>query len=360
MLGEYLYSLHDQVSAFNVFRYITFRAMLSVLTALGISLAIGPLFIRYMQRRNVGQQIRELGPQSHLPKAGTPTMGGGMILIAVAVTALLWGDWRNPYIPIVMWVTVGLGLLGFTDDYLKLVARNSRGLAARYKFGGQVLLGLGVGVFLYFHRVDGTSTVLAVPFFKNVLPDLGSCYIPFAMLVIVGASNAVNLTDGLDGLAIMPVIICAVVFALIAYVAGHVKLAEYLNLVYIPGVGELSVFLGAMIGAGLGFLWFNTYPATVFMGDIGSLSLGGALGTVAVLAKHELLLAVVGGVFVIEAVSVILQVASFKLFGRRIFRMAPLHHHFEMKGWPEPKVIVRAWIVTIVLGFVALSTLKLR
>jgi phospho-N-acetylmuramoyl-pentapeptide-transferase len=359
MLGEYLYSLHDQISAFNVFRYITFRAMLSVLTALGISLAIGPFFIRYMQRRHVGQQIRELGPQSHLPKAGTPTMGGGMILIAVVLTALLWGDWHNPYIPIVMWVTVGLGLLGFTDDYLKLVAGNSRGLAARYKFGGQVLLGLGVGVFLYVHR-DGYSTVLAVPFFKNVVPDLGSFYIPFAMLVIVGASNAVNLTDGLDGLAIMPVIICAVVFALITYVSGHVKLAEYLNLIYIPGVGELSVFLGAMVGAGLGFLWFNTYPATVFMGDIGSLSLGGALGTVAVLAKHELLLAVVGGVFVIEAVSVILQVASFKLFGRRIFRMAPLHHHFEMKGWPEPKVIVRAWIVTIVLGFVALSTLKLR
>jgi len=360
MLGDFLYSLHDQVSAFNVFRYITFRAMLSVLTALGISLAIGPFFIRYMQRRKVGQQIRELGPQSHLPKAGTPTMGGGMILIAVVVTALLWCDWRNPYIPIVVWVTLGLGLLGFTDDYLKLVAHDSRGLSARYKFGGQILLGLGVGVFLYFHRVDGSATVLTVPFFKHVVPDLGSLYIPFAMLVIVGSSNAVNLTDGLDGLAIMPVIICAVVFALIAYVAGHVKLAEYLNVIYIAGVGELSVFLGAIVGAGLGFLWFNTYPATVFMGDIGSLSLGGALGTVAVLAKQELLLAVVGGVFVIEAVSVILQVASFKIFGRRIFRMAPLHHHFELKGWPEPKVIVRAWIVTIVLGFVALSTLKLR
>ncbi|RMF83784.1 MAG: phospho-N-acetylmuramoyl-pentapeptide-transferase [Nitrospirae bacterium] len=352
--------MRDHVSAFNVFRYITFRAMLSVLTALGISLVVGPWFIRTMRARSGGQPIRELGPESHLPKAGTPTMGGAMILVAVVLTALLWGRWSNPYFVVVLGVTLGFGLLGLADDYLKVVAHDPRGLAPRYKLGGQLVLAAGVGLFLYLHPVEGSSTLLTVPFFKQVHPDLGALYIPFAMIVIVGTSNAVNLTDGLDGLAIMPVIICATVFALIAYVTGHARLAAYLNLPYVPGVGEVSVFLGAVIGAGLGFLWFNAYPATVFMGDVGSLALGGALGTVAVLAKQELLLAVAGGVFVVEAVSVILQVASFKLFGRRVFRMAPLHHHFELKGWPEPKVIVRAWIVTIVLGFIALSTLKLR
>ncbi len=359
MLGDLLYHLRDHVSAFNVFRYITFRAMLSALTALGISLAVGPLFIRFMQARSTGQPIRELGPESHLPKAGTPTMGGAMILLSVGVTALLWGKWSNPYFMLVVGVTIGFGLLGLADDYLKVIAHDSRGLAARYKLGGQLVLAAGVGLFLVLHPAPG-STQLTIPFFKNLHPDLGALYLPFAVVVIVGASNAVNLTDGLDGLAIMPVIICATVFALIAYVAGHARLAAYLHLLYVPGVGEVSVFLGAVIGAGLGFLWFNAYPATVFMGDVGSLALGGALGTVAVLAKQELLLAVAGGLFVVEAVSVILQVASYKLFGRRIFRMAPIHHHFELKGWPEPKVIVRAWIITIVLGFIALSTLKLR
>lgn len=359
MLGDLLYSLRDHVSAFNVFRYITFRAMLSVLTALGISLAVGPLFIRTIQARSSGQPIRDLGPESHLPKAGTPTMGGAMILLAVGVTALLWGQWSNGYFRLVVAVTLGFGLLGLADDYLKVVRHDARGLPARYKLGGQLVLAAGVGLFLVLHPGEG-STLLSVPFFKELHPDLGLLYIPFAVAVIVGASNAVNLTDGLDGLAIMPVIICSVVFALFAYVVGHAKLATYLHLLYVPGVGEVSVFLGAVVGAGLGFLWFNAYPATVFMGDVGSLALGGALGTVAVLAKQELLLVVAGGLFVVEAVSVILQVASFKLFGRRIFRMAPIHHHFELKGWPEPKVIVRAWIITIVLGFIALSTLKLR
>ena len=359
MLGDFLYALRDHVSAFNVFRYITFRAMVAVLTALGISLALGPLFIRYMQARSAGQPIRELGPESHLPKAGTPTMGGAMILFSVGVTALLWGQWSNAYFCLVVAVTIGFGLLGLADDYLKVIAHDSRGLPARYKLGGQFVFAAGVGLFLVLHP-ESTSTLLSVPFFKGLHPNLGLFYIPFAMVVIVGASNAVNLTDGLDGLAILPVIICAAVFAVIAYLAGHARLAAYLHLLYVPGVGEVSVFLGAIIGAGLGFLWFNAYPATVFMGDVGSLALGGALGTVAVLAKQELLLAVAGGLFVVEAVSVILQVASFKLFHRRIFRMAPIHHHFELKGWAEPKIIVRFWIISIILALLAISTLKIR
>ena len=358
MLYNLLYPLHIEYSFLNVFRYITFRTMYAVLTALVISFILGPMIIRYLQRYHIGQQVREDGPQSHLGKSGTPTMGGIMILFAVIISTLLWADLKNVYVWLVLLATISFGLIGFWDDFLKVSKRQSKGLLPRYKFGLQILTALTIGLILY--KLPVYSTTLTLPFFKNVHPDLGWFYIVFAVLVIVGASNAVNLTDGLDGLAIGPVIVAALAYTVVAYVSGHKKFAEYLLIAYIEGAGELSVFCGAMIGAGLGFLWFNTYPASVFMGDVGSLPLGGALGTVAVISKHELLLLLVGGLFVIEALSVIFQVASFKSRGKRVFLMAPIHHHFELKGWEEPKVVIRFWIIAIILALLSLSTLKLR
>lgn len=358
MLYNLLYPLHIEYSFLNVFRYITFRTMYAILTALVISFILGPMIIRYLQRYHIGQQVREDGPQSHLGKSGTPTMGGIMILFAVIISTLLWADLKNVYVWLVLFATTSFGLIGFWDDFLKVSKKQSKGLLPRYKFGLQILTALAVGLVLY--KLPVYSTTLTVPLFKNVHPDLGWFYIVFAVLVIVGASNAVNLTDGLDGLAIGPVIVAALAYTVVAYVSGHKKFAEYLLIAYIEGAGELSVFCGAMIGASLGFLWFNAYPASVFMGDVGSLPLGGALGTVAVISKHELLLLLVGGLFVIEALSVIFQVASFKSRGKRVFLMAPIHHHFELKGWEEPKVVIRFWIIAIILALLSLSTLKLR
>lgn len=358
MLYNLLYPLHTEFSFLNVFRYITFRTIYAILTALVISFILGPIIIRMLQRYHIGQSIREDGPKSHLGKSGTPTMGGILILVAMILSTLLWADLLNPYVWLAVLATVGFGLIGFWDDFLKVSRRQSKGLLPRYKFGLQILLALTISVILY--HLPAYSTRLTVPFFKDVNPDLGWFYIVFAVLVIVGASNAVNLTDGLDGLAIGPVIVAALAYTVVAYVSGHKKFAEYLLISYMEGAGELSVFCGAIVGASLGFLWFNTYPASVFMGDVGSLPLGGALGTVAVISKHELLLLLVGGLFVIEALSVIFQVASFKARGRRVFLMAPIHHHFELKGWEEPKVVIRFWIISIILALLSLSTLKLR
>jgi phospho-N-acetylmuramoyl-pentapeptide-transferase len=332
--------------------------MYAALTALVISFILGPMIIRYLQRYHIGQQVRDDGPQSHLGKSGTPTMGGIMILFALIISTVLWADLKNVYVWLVLFATTSFGLIGFWDDFLKVSKRQSKGLSPRYKFGLQILTALVIGLVLY--KLPAYSTTLTIPFFKNVHPDLGWFYIVFAVLVIVGASNAVNLTDGLDGLAIGPVIVAALAYTVVAYVSGHKKFAEYLLIAYIEGAGEMSVFCGAMMGASLGFLWFNAYPASVFMGDVGSLPLGGALGTVAVISKHELLLLLVGGLFVIEALSVIFQVASFKSRGKRVFLMAPIHHHFELKGWEEPKVVIRFWIIAIILALLSLSTLKLR
>lgn len=358
MLYHLLYPLGADLILFNVFKYITFRTIMATLTALMISFLLGRLLIDYLREFQIGQMVREDGPKSHLNKSGTPTMGGVLILFAMTVSCLLWTRLDNIYFYIVLGVTLGYGAIGFVDDYLKIVRKSHKGLTPKQKFGVQLLIGALVGLVLWLDPVF--KTTLAVPFFKNVNPDLGIWYIPFAALVIAGASNAVNLTDGLDGLAIGPVMICAATYLLFAYIAGHLKLSHYLQVAYVPGSGELCVVCGAMLGAGMGFLWYNAYPAEVFMGDVGSLSLGGLLGTVAVVTKHEILLAIVGGVFVIETVSVILQVASFKATGKRIFNMAPIHHHFELKGWPEPKVIVRFWIISIVFALLAISTLKLR
>ena len=359
MLLHLLYPLHQSISAFNVFRYITFRAIYASLTAFLICFFLGPWAIRMLSRMQVGQYVRDDGPESHLQKAGTPTMGGVLIIFSVTVSTLLWTDLTNPYVWIVLMVTVAFAAIGFTDDYLMQVKKQSKGLSARQKFILQSLVALAMGGLLYF----GTdfSTEVSVPFFKKVSPDLGWGYIPFAALVIVGCSNAVNLTDGLDGLAIGPIIIAATTYMVFAYVAGHARIADYLQINFVSGSGEITVFCAALAGAGLGFLWFNAYPAQVFMGDVGSLSLGGAMGAVAVITKQEFLLVLVGGLFVMETLSVIFQVGFFKLTnGRRIFKMAPLHHHFELKGWPEPKVIVRFWIIAIALALLSLSTLKLR
>lgn len=358
MLYYLLYPLHTTYSAFNVFRYITFRAALAALMALLISFLVGPYLIRSLAARQIGQQIRADGPASHSAKAGTPTMGGTLIILAFVLSTLLLSDIANLYVAVVLLVTVGFGIIGFTDDYLKLTRKSSHGLSARTKLLCQLAVAF-VAVFLLYLQ-PGFSRVLAVPFFKNIHPDLGLWYIPFAMLVIVGASNAVNLTDGLDGLAIGPVMSAAATYGFIAYVTGHLKLAEYLQIPYVAGVGELSIFSAAIVAAGLGFLWFNTYPAEMFMGDVGSLALGAALGIVAVMTKNEILLVIVGGVFVIEALSVIFQVVSYKLRRKRVFLMAPIHHHYELKGWPEPQIIVRFWIISIICALVALSTLKLR
>ncbi len=346
--------------AFNVFRYITLRAILGVLTALVISFMVGPVMIRRLSRYKIGQTVRNDGPESHYSKAGTPTMGGALILVAVSIAVLLWADLGNRYIWIVLLTTLSFGVVGLVDDYKKLVLKDSRGLPARWKYLWQSVFGLAAAVALYVTAAVPAETQLIVPFFKDVVLDLGPAFILLAYLVVVGSSNAVNLTDGLDGLAILPTVLVAGALGVFAYVSGHMYLSKYLLIPYLPGAGELAIFCGALVGAGLGFLWFNAYPAQVFMGDVGALALGAALGVVAVAVRQELVLFIMGGVFVVETISVILQVASYKMTGRRIFRMAPLHHHFELKGWPEPRVIVRFWIVTVILVLVGLASLKIR
>ena len=348
------------IGAFSVFQYLTFRTMVSVVTALGLSLVIGPLVIGWLRRYQIGQPVRSDGPASHLEKAGTPTMGGALILIVIVSTTLLWGDLSNRYVWTALLVTLAFGGIGWTDDYLKVRRRNSDGLAARWKYAWQSLFGLGTALFLYLSAELPAETDLIVPFFKAVAVPLGVGFVVVAYLMIVGMSNGVNLTDGLDGLAILPTVMVSAGLGLIAYLAGHIEFASYLQIPYIPDAGELAVFCGALIGAGLGFLWFNTYPAQVIMGDVGALALGAALAVVAIIVRHEIVLLIMGGLFVLETASVMVQVTSFKLTGRRIFRMAPIHHHFELLGWPEPRVIVRCWILTLVLVVVGLSTLKLR
>ena len=350
----------DLMGAFSVFQYLTLRGILGVLTALVISLLVGPYMIRKLGQYQIGQSVRDDGPKSHLSKAGTPTMGGALILVAVATSTLLWSDLSNRYVWITIFVTLSFGAIGWVDDYRKVVEKNSKGLPARWKYFWQSACGLVAAFTLYSTATLPQETALIVPIFKDVLYDLGPMFIVLTYFVIVGSSNAVNLTDGLDGLAIMPTVLVAGALGIFAYVSGNSVFAGYLHIPYIPGSGELIIFCGAMVGAGLGFLWFNTYPAQVFMGDVGALALGAALGIVAVIVRQEIVLFIMGGVFVMETVSVILQVASFKLTGRRIFRMAPLHHHFELKGWPEPRVIVRFWIITVVLVLVGLATLKVR
>ncbi|NVM22388.1 MAG: phospho-N-acetylmuramoyl-pentapeptide-transferase [Desulfobacterales bacterium] len=359
MLYYLLYPLHTTISAFNVFRYITFRAIYASLTAMLICLLLGPWVIRRLTEHQVHQYVRQDGPPTHLAKTGTPTMGGLLILFAVVTATLLWGDLANFFLWMVILVTISYGAIGFADDYLMQKKKQSKGLSGSSKFLIQAAIGILVGGLIY-TRAD-FDTHLIVPFLKEINPDLGWAYILFAAFVIVGTSNAVNLTDGLDGLAIGPMTVAAATFVVLSYVSGHAKIADYLQIQYVGSSGELAVFCGAVVGAGMGFLWYNSYPAQIFMGDVGSLPLGGALGAVAVITKHEILLALVGGIFVIEALSVIFQVCFFKVSnGRRIFRMAPLHHHFELKGWPEPKVIVRFWIIAIILGLLSISTLKLR
>lgn len=358
MLYFLLFPLHSTFPVFNVFRYITFRAALAALVSLLLSFVIGPYLIRALRQWQIGQPIREDGPDRHAAKAGTPTMGGTLILLALVLSTLLVGDVTNVYVLVALGVTVGFAAIGFVDDFLKVRRGSSRGLGLWSKLLPQMAVAAAAAAVLLL-QPDFSSTV-AVPFFKNVRPDFGIWYVPFAMVVVVGASNAVNLTDGLDGLAIGPVVTAAVTYALIVYLAGHLKFAEYLQIPYVSRVGELSVFCAAVAAAGLGFLWFNAYPAQMFMGDVGSLGLGAALGSVAVISKNEVLLVVVGGVFVMEAVSVVVQVASFKLRGKRVFLMAPIHHHYELKGWAEPQIIVRFWIVSIICALFALSTLKLR
>lgn len=357
MLSEYLSQYY---TGFNVFQYLTLRAILGVMTALGIALIVGPTMIRHLSFRQIGQVVRNDGPESHFSKTGTPTMGGSLILVAIAVSTLLWADLGNRYVWVVLLVTLLFGLIGFVDDYIKLVRQDPKGLLSRYKYFWQSVVGLGAAIFLYMTTQTPAETQLIVPFFKEIIIPLGAWYLLVAYLVIVGSSNAVNLTDGLDGLAIMPTVMVAAALGLFSYVAGHFEFARYLQIPHIPGAGELTVFCAAMVGAGLGFLWFNTYPAQVFMGDVGALALGAALGTVAVLVRQELVLLIMGGVFVIETLSVMIQVASYKLRGKRVFLMAPIHHHYELKGWPEPRIIVRFWIITVFLVLVGLATLKIR
>jgi len=352
--------LQDYYHGFNVFSYLTLRTILGVLTSLAISLLVGPRMIAWLRHYQVGQTVRSDGPQTHLIKSGTPTMGGTLILVAIALSTLLWANLANRFVWVVLLVTLGFGAIGFADDYIKLVRKDPKGLIARWKYLWQSVVGLVAAIYLYQHAGSAAETTLIIPFFKGVLVPLGLGYVLLTYFVIVGTSNAVNLTDGLDGLAIVPTVMVAGALAVFAYVTGNTVFAEYLQIPYIQGVGEVAVFCGAIAGAGLGFLWFNTYPAMVFMGDVGALALGAALGTVAVLVRQELVLFLMGGVFVMETVSVIVQVASFKLTGRRVFRMAPIHHHFELKGWPEPRVIVRFWIITVILVLAGLATLKLR
>lgn len=358
MLYQWLYLLSDHISVFNVFRYITFRSFVSFFTAFACCLWLGPYFIDRLVKRQVGQTIRDDGPQSHKKKQGTPTMGGGLILMSVLIPCLLWIDLANPLLWGALVVTFGFGFIGYMDDWLKVSKKNSKGLSGKLRLAGEFALSIGVlSALVYFH---GLSTHLDVPFLKELSFDMGRSYIFFGALVIVGAANAVNLTDGLDGLAIVPVIVSAGTLALFAYVAGHSQIAHYLQIPFVPGAGELAPLAAAFVAAGLGFLWFNSYPAQVFMGDVGSLSLGGFLGVMAVFTKNELVLLVLGGVFVVEALSVITQVISFKTTGKRIFKMAPIHHHFELNGLVENKIIVRFWIISLLLAVISLSTLKLR
>ncbi|MGA3279689.1 MAG: phospho-N-acetylmuramoyl-pentapeptide-transferase [Smithella sp.] len=359
MIYYLLYPLHTTFSFFNVFRYITFRTIIASITALLICLFLGQWMIQKLQEMQIGQQIRDDGPQSHLAKKGTPTMGGALIILAVVVSTLLWTNLSDVYVWMILLVTIGYGLIGFIDDYRKLAGKSSKGVSGKTRLTAEITIALFVSMILYIK--PGFNSQVTIPFFKTVLPNLGWGYVLLSTFIIVGAANAVNLTDGLDGLAIGPVVICFATYLLFAYFAGNVKVASYLQIVHVSGVGELTVFCGAIVGAGLGFLWFNAYPAEIFMGDVGSLSLGGALGTIAIITKQEILLVIVGGIFVMETFSVIFQVGYFKITGgKRILRMAPLHHHFELKGWAEPKVIVRFWIISILLALLAISTLKLR
>ena len=353
--------LAQDIRFFSVFNYITLRTVLAAMTALGISFLVGPTMIRKLTAYKIGQSVRQDGPQTHLIKAGTPTMGGALILISIAITTLLWGDLRNHYVWVVLLTTLGFGVIGWVDDYRKVVHRNPKGLSAKAKLGWQSIIALAIGFYLWHSASLPAHTELIVPFLKFfVFPLTAFMFIALTYFVIVGTSNAVNLTDGLDGLAIMPTVMVSGALAIFAYVAGNAVFSKYLGIPYIPGAGELAVFCGAISGAGLAFLWFNAYPAEVFMGDVGALALGAALGTVAVIVRQELVLFIMGGVFVIEAVSVMIQVASFKLTGKRVFRMAPLHHHYELKGWKETQVVVRFWIITILLVLLGLATLKLR
>ncbi|MBW8185748.1 phospho-N-acetylmuramoyl-pentapeptide-transferase [Shewanella nanhaiensis] len=356
-LAEYLTQFY---TGFNVFSYVTFRAILGLMTALMFSLWWGPKMIERLQMLQIGQIVRNDGPESHFSKRGTPTMGGILILAGVFISVLLWGDLGSRYVWVVLFVLASFGLIGFIDDYRKVVRKDTKGLIAKWKYILQSVAALVIAFYLYASADMTGETQLVVPFFKDIMPQLGGFFIVLAYFTIVGSSNAVNLTDGLDGLAIMPTVMVAAAFALIAYLSGHVQFANYLHLPYLPGAGELVIVCTAIVGAGLGFLWFNTYPAQVFMGDVGSLSLGAALGAIAVLVRQEILLVIMGGVFVMETVSVILQVGSYKLRGQRIFRMAPIHHHYELKGWPEPRVIVRFWIISLFLVLLGLATLKLR
>ena len=359
-----LYFLFDRLASdfsfLNVFRYLTFRGIMGVLTALVISFWIGPAVIRRLVYRQLGQTVRSDGPQTHLAKAGTPTMGGALILLAVFIATLAWADLTNRFVWVVLLVTLAFGAIGWVDDYKKIINKDPKGIGARQKFFWQTVAGLSAAVFLFYTARSPAETQLLVPLFKNILVDLGPLYILLVYFVIVGSSNAVNLTDGLDGLAIMPAVMVAGGLGIFAYVAGHANFSAYLGFPHIVGAGEVLIICAAIVGAGLGFLWFNTYPAMVFMGDIGALALGAALGAVAVVVRQEIVLFIMGGIFVMETVSVMLQVASFKLTGKRIFRMAPLHHHFELKGWPEPRVIVRFWIISLILVLIGLATLKIR
>jgi phospho-N-acetylmuramoyl-pentapeptide-transferase len=347
-------------SSFRVFQYLTLRTILGILTALLISFALGPVMIRRLSFHQIGQTVRDDGPETHFSKAGTPTMGGALILVAIAITTLLWADLGNHYVWIVLSVTMAFGLIGLVDDYKKLVLNDPKGLSARWKYFWQSVVGLGASLIFYALATTPMETALLIPYLKDVSLEWGPMFILFSYVVIVGSSNGVNLTDGLDGLAILPTVMVGGALGLIAYVTGHVDFATYLKIPYLPGVGELIVFCASLVGAGLGFLWFNTYPAQVFMGDVGALALGAALGVVSVAVRQEIVLFIMGGVFVVETVSVMLQVASYRLTGKRIFRMAPLHHHFELKGWPEPRVIVRFWIITVILVLIGIASLKIR
>lgn len=352
--------LNQYYSGFNLFSYQTFRVIVSILTALSLSLLLGPKLIAYLQRMQIGQMVRDDGPKSHFSKAGTPTMGGLLILASVLISILLWGRLDNHYTLVMLFVITSFGLIGWADDYRKVIRKDTKGLIARWKYFWQSLAALGVAFYLYSQASEPAETALLVPFFKDVMPQLGFMYLFLAYFAIVGTSNAVNLTDGLDGLAIMPTVLVAGALGIFAYVTGRADFSAYLHIPYLAGSGELAIVCAAIVGAGLGFLWFNTYPAQVFMGDVGSLSLGAALGAIAVLIRQELVLVIMGGVFVMETLSVILQVGSYKLRGQRIFRMAPIHHHYELKGWPEPRVIVRFWIISLILVLIGLATLKVR
>ena len=356
-LSDYLIQFS---SNFAVIQYITVRGIFSILTAMAVSLIIGPTMIRKLNYHQIGQVVRDDGPETHFSKAGTPTMGGALILVSIAISTLLWSDLSNHYVWIILGVTVLFGVIGWVDDYKKVFRQDPAGISARTKLFWQTIIGVGAAVILYYTAFSSVETQYIMPFFKDVAIDLGIFYIAFSGFIIVGFSNAVNLTDGLDGLAILPTVMVGGALGVIAYLAGHSEFSAYLNIPYVVGSGEVVIFAGALLGAGLGFLWFNTYPAQIFMGDVGALALGAALGTMAIVSRHELVLFIMGGVFVMETASVIIQVASYKLTGKRVFRMAPLHHHFELKGWPEPRVIVRFWIITVMLVLFGLATLKLR